>query len=132
MHTPRVIFVEPDRVLGPLYVGAVVDTLGYDAYLATSVAQAVAILQEQQTVELVILEPMLQGHDGVELLYELQSYADWRAIPVLLYTAEPHFLLWTDKPETIGVTQILYKPTCRISELIDRISAATLCLPSTS
>jgi DNA-binding response OmpR family regulator len=51
--------------------------------------QEAIISLDVQSVDLVILELVLAGRSGVEFLYELRSYPDWRALPVVIYSSVP-------------------------------------------
>jgi len=73
--------------------------------------------------DVIILDLLLAGRSGVELLYELRSYPDWQSIPVLVYSN----IRLTDLPagctQELGIVDFLYKPTTRVKDIAAAVAS---------
>jgi CheY-like chemotaxis protein len=113
----NVLLIEPDAMTArnaKQYLheqGLVVQT-------ARSGQQAVDIL-DQQAVDVILLEPQLGVHNGIEFLYELRSYVEWMNIPVVVWTLNKKMLgpQFANAWRQLGVTQVCYKPETSLRQL---------------
>lgn len=83
----HILLIEPDVVLAATYVTAL-QSDGHSVAHAHSAQQAV-ILADERKPNLVIIEPQMARHNGVEFLYEFKSYPEWQRIPVIILTSTP-------------------------------------------
>jgi two-component system OmpR family response regulator len=116
--TDHVLIVDDDREIVTL-IAAFLEKHGMVASTAASGRQMRAAL-EQGPVDLIILDRMLPGEDGLVLCRELRA-GKWRAVPVLMLTA------LGDETERIiglemGADDYLAKPFA-VRELLARVRA---------
>ena len=77
---------------------------------------------ENNDIDLIILDIMLPGKSGIEILEELKSKENFKFIPVIMFTAK-------DTEETLkkafelGANDFISKPVKSITELVARIKA---------
>lgn len=81
----RVLLVEPDKLLGSVARDSIAAT-GQEVVWTKTGQQALDALEEYYA-DVIVLEINLGVHNGVEFLYELRSYDEWRNIPVIVYTS---------------------------------------------
>ena len=81
-----VLVVEDDEATLEAYRG-MVERAGWECLSAANALQALAIL-EDRIPNLALLDLMMPGMDGFELVAELQSRPSWRSIPVIVVTAK--------------------------------------------
>jgi two-component system OmpR family response regulator len=116
--TDHVLIVDDDRDIRTL-IAAYLEKHGMLASMAASGRQMRAAL-EQGPIDLIILDRMLPGEDGLALCRELRA-GKWRSVPVLMLTA------LGDETERIiglemGADDYLAKPFA-VRELLARIRA---------
>lgn len=121
----KVLLIEPDFVLAVLYQRGL-ETVGHEVVTVTS-AQSAITASDKVKPEVVILEPQLINHSGIEFLYEFRSYPEWQAIPVLVLSNIPmsefsgsHDLLVRE----LGVKIYHYKPQTSITKLLASVDQA--------
>ena len=115
----HVVRVEPDRVLAATFSHALMSS-GYTVTPCAS-AQAAIFACDQKAPDVIILEPQLIDHSGIEFLYELRSYPEWQEIPVILHTQIPPNEFNTHgqlMKKGLGVANYLYKPSTNLKTLI--------------
>ena len=83
----HILLIEPDAVLAATYASAL-EAAGHTVAHAHTAQQAVMLADEQKPA-LVILEPQMARHNGIEFLYEFKSYPEWQRIPVIILTSMP-------------------------------------------
>lgn len=76
-----VLFVEDDLDIRTMY-GQQLETENHIVY-AGSAQESLDVLEEAD-IDIVILDILLPGSNGIAVLQELQGYEDWRGIPVVL------------------------------------------------
>ena len=74
--------------------------------------------------DVIVIEPQLGLHNGVEFLYELRSYPEWQDIPVVVYSinrriADPAF---APALRQLGARDVLYKPTTSLARLVKMVN----------
>ncbi len=115
----QILLIEPDRVLAEVYRQALL-TEGHQVVCCAS-AQAGIISADQHRPDLIILELQLIEHSGVEFLYELRSYPDWQAIPVIIHSHVPSGEFTANRQvlrDQLGAKTYLYKPDTSLKELL--------------
>lgn len=78
----RVLLIEDDPDLAEMY-GLQLRGVGYELRTVDSAQKALDAL-DRQAAELIILDMLLPGTNGLAILHELRSYSDWREIPVII------------------------------------------------
>ena len=103
---PRVLVVEDD----PEFRSALEDMLagdGYDVVLASHGAEAIALLEAGARPDAVLVDLLMPGVVGQELLEYLRAHEQLRAIPVAIVSASPqlapHGYLVFPKPLAPGL-----------------------------
>lgn len=113
----RLLLVEPDRQLASIYQQAL-SAAGHIVEVCGNAALAIGMVDTKQP-DLLVMELELPTHNGVELLYELRSYSDWRHIPVIILTNQP--FADDDRVRTVwqrlGVAGHYYKPAVTLKKL---------------
>jgi GAF domain-containing protein/DNA-binding response OmpR family regulator len=117
---PRVLVVEDDAATREL----VRRTLAHEGWKVREAADGRAGLGwvVQDPPELILLDLMLPGIDGFELVAELHRHAEWRDIPVVVITAKD---LTPGERERLNgcVERVLRKGTYSRDELVSEIRA---------
>lgn len=103
----RILVVDDDE-LARIEISRCVEQQGYSVSLAEDGAQALSMLRSQ-TFDLVLLDLLMPGVDGFEVLRQMKADATLREVPVIVVTA-------VDDPESaakcadMGVSDHLTKP----------------------
>jgi DNA-binding response OmpR family regulator len=121
----KVLLLEPDKALARIYRQALLEN-GYSV-VQVGDAQAAIHAADQTTPDVVILEPQIGTHDGVEFLYEFRSYIEWQNIPVIINSyIYPKVFQQTQRTlqRDLGVVECLYKPHTTLQGLITAVSKA--------
>lgn len=118
-----VLLLEPDPVLGDVY-RQLLELRGYTVYWQQSADEAIQAMDELE-VSLALVELQLAGHNGLEFLYELRSYADWQDVPVVIHSmVPPEKVENTLTYRQLNITEYLYKPTTTLASLNQAVEAA--------
>lgn len=114
-----ILLVEPDRVLGQTAKTAL-EAFGHTVVWKKTAQTALDALDEN-IPEVLVLEPQLGVHNGVELLYEIASYPEWKHIPVVLYTLNSRVQnrAFQNALKQLKVEQVLYKPETTAVRLVN-------------
>lgn len=118
----RILHIEPDTVLAVTYRSALT-AAGHSVVLARTAQQAVFAADEQKP-DVVVLEPQMARHNGVEFLYEFKSYPEWQGIPVIILTSLPVIDLenLAVLRRDLGVVSILGKTQTSVAQLCEMIA----------
>jgi PAS domain S-box-containing protein len=82
---PSVLVVDDDARTLELMV-ATLQTIGIDAQVASGAAQALELIA-QQPPDAVILDLVMPGMNGFDLLHALRAQPQWQALPVFVWTS---------------------------------------------
>jgi DNA-binding response OmpR family regulator len=115
MSAPGLLLIEDDQLLRELYAQAL-EQAGF-AVLAAPDAQTGLDLLDEYGASAVILDLLMPFHDGVEVLYELQSHPDWQNLPVIVLSALNRQRIPAGLGE-LGVTRYLDKSEAGPAELV--------------
>lgn len=121
-----ILIIEPDKSLAKQYVAA----LSRCGNVRHAVSAQDAILAVDEILpNVIVLELLLAGHNGIEFLYELRSYADAQNVPVILNTFVNHAQFTSDESllHELGIKEYLYKPTASLKQLesaVNRVHSA--------
>lgn len=114
----HILLVEPDVSLANTY-RQVLTLDGHRVRVVTTAQAAIHAIDDSQP-DLIILEIQLVSHSGIEFLYELRSYSEWRALPVMVLSFVPaaEFQGSGDLLQReLGVSEYHYKPHMRLAQL---------------
>jgi DNA-binding response OmpR family regulator len=96
---------------------------GFVVYLAEHGQEALALLQEHPHVALVLLDLMMPGMSGIDVLRVLRSDVRWAALPCIVLTAAGQDAQLREA-EALGVSEIMTKPFSP-RRLLSRVRAYT-------
>jgi DNA-binding response OmpR family regulator len=82
---------------------------GFRVRLAENGADALALLERDRAVALLVLDLMMPGMSGIEVLRQVRAHAPWRAIPCIVLTAAGQDAQLREA-ELLGVSEIMTKP----------------------
>lgn len=81
----KILFVEDDIDVGKMYA-AQLQLDGHEVETVRTAQEALDMLDAIDDFEVIVLDILLPGSNGIAVLHELQSYDDWRKIPVVVLT----------------------------------------------
>lgn len=97
---------------------------GYVVHLAEHGPEALAMLQQHDAIALVLLDLMMPGMSGLEVLRVLRADVRWSALPCIVLTAAGQDAQLREA-EALGVSEIMTKPFSP-RRLLSRVQAYTL------
>ena len=86
MTNPRTVLVVEDNPLERRGFAAILGQEGYDAVVAANGKEALERLSSKPTPDVMLLDMMMSGVDGWQLLKLLRQYPALLAIPVIIVT----------------------------------------------
>lgn len=113
---PSILLLEPDALLANQYTKAL---QSQDYHVRTAIDAATALQRIDETVPAaLVLELQLGQHNGLELLYEIRSYEDLRALPVIILSlVEPDHIVSVPSYKHLHIAAYLYKPDTSLDKL---------------
>ncbi|HSX23911.1 MAG TPA: response regulator [Candidatus Saccharimonadales bacterium] len=122
----NILLVEPDTVLADT-IRAALETAGYLVTWKRSAQTALNSLDET-VPDLIILELQLGVHNGIELLYEMNSYPEWQHIPVIVHTinTKAQDLVYSQSFGQLHVQAVLYKLHTSTQQLVKAVKQFAL------
>ncbi len=113
----HILLVEPDTVLAKSYVLGLKQA-GFSPHHAVSAQQAIQYADEQMP-DVVVVSLEMARHNGIEFLYEFQSYPEWQAIPAILLTSLPTAEALKDDilHEQLNVHAVLLRSQTSVADL---------------
>jgi DNA-binding response OmpR family regulator len=93
---------------------------GYETISADNGRACLEILAKQP-VDVIVLDVMMPGMDGLQVCEKLREHAVWRGIPVMLLTAKDD-IETRSQGMLLGVSEYLTKPVNKL-ELFARLQA---------
>jgi len=118
----QILVVEPDRRLAETYAAALTQR-HYRVAVETN-AQDAIIAADRVKPDLIVLELQLTAHSGVEFLYELRSYTDWRDVPVVVLSHVPPAEFTASRSllqDHLGVVAYHYKPRTNLRVMLHAV-----------
>ncbi len=119
------------------HIGRIIRTrleqAGFTVLLAEHGAEALAQLESTPSVALVMLDLMLPGMSGTEILRILRGDTRWRHLPCIVLTAAGQDAQLREV-ESLGVSEIMTKPFSprRLLERVRVYTGATLSEPTST
>lgn len=126
-----ILVLEDERWLREIYVLAL-RRQGFDVYAAPNAQEALDLLDEHAEIDLVVVDLLLPGANGLAFLYEAVSHLDWQDKNyVLLSSILPNEIqLGAELFKHLNIVDYLYKPAmspidlaARIEQVLEPISA---------
>jgi DNA-binding response OmpR family regulator len=114
---PTILIAADDETVRDL-IAAKLDAAGYHAITAEDGSVALDMVRREQP-DMVILDVVMPGMDGLSVCYELHSSSDTAQIPVLMLSGEDR-QVDIDLGLTVGADDYLIKPFSS-AELIRRV-----------
>lgn len=120
----HILLIEPDAVLAATYITALEAMEHTVAYAHT--AQQAVILADEHKPSLVILEPQMARHNGIEFLYEFKSYPEWQRISVIILSSLPPKELekLSVLRSQLSVVEVLGKSKTSLADLCAAVASA--------
>lgn len=123
----NVLIVEADQLLAK-NLFASLSRAGHKVVHKTD-AQAAITAADVSTPDVIILDLLLANRSGIEFLYELRSYQDWKDIPVIIYSSVRPSELPTGFLKEFGIAKTFYKPLVKLADLTDEIQSLAALAP---
>jgi len=97
--------------------------LNREGYATVSADNGPACLEalDRERVDVIVLDVMMPGMDGLQVCERLRAHATWRGIPVMLLTAKDD-IETRSRGMLLGVSEYLTKPVNK-HELFGRLEA---------
>lgn len=117
-----VLVVDNDSITRGQYIASL-QQAGHLVAAANSAQSALDAIEELKP-DIVILDIVLSVHNGITVLYEMMSYADWSRIPVIILSSIPKadFANSDDIWKRLNVVSYCHKSTTRPAQLADIVS----------
>ena len=117
----HILLLETDRQLAKNtrdYFGRAGHKLAFFADPQTAVMSA-----DTNRPDVIILDLFLASRSGIEFLYELRSYPEWQAIPVIItgHLAGGELNSYQDSFKELSVAHYLPKQTSSLKELLAEV-----------
>jgi CheY-like chemotaxis protein len=118
----HLLLIEDDAWLADLYRD-VLQAGGHQVTVAPDAQAAIGHFDGTQ-IDLIVLDLLLPGAGGVQLLHELRSYPDTAAIPVIIHSAlDPQAQQIDEKSwRAYGVVAYVYKVASRPHDLLRTVN----------
>lgn len=114
---PKLLLIEPDEILRDAYVKELCKK--YIVSSCTTAEKSLKMLTAY-TPDLILLEILLPFHNGLDIIYDLQSYTENRDIPVIIlsYLTKNDLGVEDEDSRRLSIYNYLYKPTTTPKQLL--------------
>jgi len=114
----KVLIIEDDKMLAEMYRDGFV--VAKHQVVSAHGAQDALNKLDKTDVDLILLDLILPGRSGIEVIHELSSYKDWQKIPIILMTDNhPSTFKIADKDlAKYSVRKIIYKQKTTPTEVV--------------
>ena len=118
-NPPRILIVDDD----PHTLEILSRWLAREGYVTVRADSGPACLESlaQERIDVIVLDVMMPGMDGLQVCERLRANEDWRPIPVVLLTAKDD-IETRSRGMSLGVSEYLTKPINKL-ELLTRLRA---------
>lgn len=119
----KILLIEDDAWLAELYQSVLEAQKNCEVLHATTAEKALAILDKNTEVALVLLDMFLPEHNGIEFLHEMASYTDVNTVPVVVLSSvyKHDFKMSDERWRHYGVVKYLYKPDTKPKDLVAEV-----------
>lgn len=113
----RVLVVEPSKELARI-ISESFNGEGIAADAAHTAQMGISRADENKP-DLVVLELLISGHNGLEFIHEFKSYNDWFDVPIVIYSdlSSEELGKAVNWEEDMNIIKHFYKPTTTLHEL---------------
>ncbi len=121
----RILVVDDEPHIG-MIIRTRLEQDGFRVLLAEDSVQAFRFLEEESSIALVVLDLMLPGMSGADILRTLRADDRWRTLPCIVLTAAGQETQLRDV-EAIGASEVMTKPFSPrrlLARVHDHIAAA--------
>src|SRR6266481_7603395 len=93
---------------------------GFEVWLATDGDEALATIAQKPKPDVVLLDLMLPGASGFDILAEIKKNEKWKEAPVLIMTnlGQPQDV---DKGKELGAADYMIKANTKISDIVGKV-----------
>lgn len=125
----RILLIEPDNILGKMYKSAISED-NHEVLWAKNGEKALAYLDTGR-VDTIVMELLLGQNNGMEFLYEIRSYSDLRAVPVIIHSdLDPSLVRGSPSYKLLHIHAYLYKPDTKQQALRETINGTASSVPT--
>lgn len=119
----NILLVEDDRDVSTMY-GTQLEREKHGVAYARSAQEALDVLEEDN-FDILVLDILLPGSNGIAILQELQGYEDWRTIPVIVLSnvTKDDLAVDTRHLQDLGVQEYLIKMQTTPDDLVSAVRA---------
>ena len=117
------ILAVEDTNMGAMLLERHLGALGHQAVLARSGREAVAVLEQDEAIELVLTDIDMPDMNGFELIDVMRAHEEWRDLPVIIASGSVD-VATVRKATSLGVSQYLVKPIQRPQ--LEKVLATTM------
>jgi len=120
----RILLIEPDRILAN-NVTRTLEAAGHQVELQVDPQVAVESA-DKLPPQLIIMEMLLADRSGAEFLYELRSYPEWQALPVVVFSSIALADLGASAAslQQLNIAAYHYKPSTSLDQLLKTVGQA--------
>lgn len=120
------LVIEPDKLIGETIKESL--QLKSMKVVVKRSAQSALDSLDDRIPDLIIIEPQLGLHNGIEFLYEVKSYYEWKFIPIIIYSYNARILddRFKKALDQLGVIEVIYKVKVNAQGLIRSINKLAL------
>ena len=114
----HIVLVEPDYLLADNYE-KILSSM-FTVSVVRDAQQAIDVV-DGKDVDLIITDSIIASNNGIEILYELRSYADWINLPIIMLSSLPmhDFPIPESSWGDYGIAGFAYKPKTKPSQLLE-------------
>ena len=105
---PKILLVDDDPLIHRLYQPHL-ERAGYQVISASSGPEAIKLVSHE-TPQLIVMDIMMPGMDGLSAIREIRHAGTTTNIPVIVVTANPQYHLSQRESESAGASCFLTKP----------------------
>ncbi len=98
--------------MGAMLLERHLGALGHQVVLARTGAEAIALLEQDEDVELILTDLDMPDMDGFQLIDVLRAHEEWRDLPVVIASGSVD-VATVRKATALGISQYLVKPIQR-------------------
>lgn len=125
LKKPKLIIVEPDQNLCKSYKRALKQK--FDIKFCFSAEETLEELAHKLP-DLIVIEMLLPLHNGIDILYDLQSYSDSKDVPVVInsYLSKDDLSISEEQFNQLSIYSYLYKPQTTPKKLLVELEKLNL------
>lgn len=121
-----IMLVEDDAWVADVYRQQL-EQEGFEVAIAQHAQDAIDIMDELESVSLLMLDLFLPEHNGFAVLQHLQSYHDWQEIPVVIFSnvRQRDLHMGEEQWKDYGVVWYAEKSQVHPKEVVEKVKSLT-------